>query len=232
MTEVLKRDGLRLVVLIADQPAAKKADMLMQQAGFPIRYRFWGEGTASSELLDYLGLTKSEKVVTLCTAPKTLTPKLLDILRLELDLEKPGHGMAFTVPISGASSPLAQIMDKHVLAEMQTRMEKEVRHMTESADYCLIIAAVCQGCSDEVMEAAKSAGARGGTIIHARRLGNEETMKFWGISLQNERDLVAIIVPRTEKLAIMKAIGEKCGMHSAAKGLIFSMPVDGIQGIS
>lgn len=232
MSENLKFEGLRLVVLIAEQLAANKADQLMQRAGFPVRYRFWAQGTASSELLDYMGLVKSEKVVLLCTAPKTLTPKLLDILRRDLDLEKPGHGMAFTIPLSGASNPLAQIMNKQVLTEMQNKIENEVRHVMENTGYCLIMAAVSQGFSEDVMEAAKAVGARGGTVISGRRLGMEDSMQFWGISLQSERDIVAIVAPREQKLVIMKAIGEKCGINSEANGLIFSMPVDGIEGIN
>lgn len=249
MTEAMKHIGLRLVVSITDQASAKRVNQLMNQARFSVRYRFWGEGTASNEMLDYLGLAKSEKVVLICTAPKSLAPKFLDILRRELSLEQPGHGMAFSIPISGASNPLARMVNtdmfaekieptklekrvhEHVVKRVQTKMDKEVNQMSECVTHSLIMAAVNQGYSESVMEAATAAGARGGTVIHARRLGLEESMQLWGISLQEERELVAILVHKEDKMAIMKAIGETCGAHSPAKGLVFSMPVDGIQGI-
>ncbi|MGN8800870.1 hypothetical protein ACTNCH_08920 [Candidatus Merdisoma sp. HCP28S3_D10] len=39
------------------------------------------------------------------------------------------------------------------------------------------------------MEAVRAAGARGGTVIRSRRIGNEEVTSFWGLSVQEEKRL-------------------------------------------
>ena len=101
--------------------------------------------------------------------------------------------------------------------------------MTEMK-HVLVAAVVNRGFSADVMEAANSVGAKGGTIVHSRRMGNEETTAFWGLSVQEEKEIVMILTETENKVAIMKAIGEKCGMHSEAKGIVMSMPVDSVTG--
>lgn len=76
------------------------------------------------------------------------------------------------------------------------------------------------------MEAARPEGASGGTVFHSRRIASEETMKFWKISVQEEREVVMILARKEDKLSIMQAIGQKCGVKSEAQGVVFSLPVD------
>ena len=97
-------------------------------------------------------------------------------------------------------------------------------------EHTLIAAIVDRGVSGNVMEAAKAAGAGGGTVLHGRSVGNESATGFWGQSLQ-EKDIVLILAPLESKVAIMSAISEKCGMHSDAKGTVISLPIDQVMGI-
>ena len=50
----------------------------------------------------------------------------------------------------------------------------------------LIISIFNRGYSDTVMDAAKKAGARGGTVLNARGTGSHEVEKFFGITIQPE----------------------------------------------
>lgn len=96
--------------------------------------------------------------------------------------------------------------------------------------YSLIAAVVNQGYSENVMEAAKAAGANGGTVVPSRGISNEQAMGFWGMSIQHEKDMVFIVADSECKLDIMKAIAEKCGVHSDAKGIVLSLPIDSVIG--
>jgi nitrogen regulatory protein PII len=89
-----------------------------------------------------------------------------------------------------------------------------------------------RGYVDTVMEAATAAGARGGTLIHARGLGTEEAGKFFGITLQPEKDIVMILVPQKKKTEIMQAVGKAAGMLTKAHGILFSLPVEDFGGIA
>lgn len=67
-------------------------------------------------------------------------------------------------------------------------------------------------------------------MFPSRQIADEQAMGFWGMSIQDERDLVLIVSDSENKLNIMRAIGEKCGIHSEAKGIVLSMPIDSVIG--
>ena len=97
--------------------------------------------------------------------------------------------------------------------------------------YDLIVAAVAAGSVDEAMEAARSAGAAGGTIIRSRSVNNAKAEQFIGISLQQEQEILLILSKREGKTAIMQAISESAGLKTEAGGVLFSLPVDRTVGI-
>ena len=59
-----------------------------------------GRGTANSEILDYLGLGESEKMILLATAGPAEVQQILQSFREQMHFDKPGSGIAFTVPIT------------------------------------------------------------------------------------------------------------------------------------
>ena len=101
--------------------------------------------------------------------------------------------------------------------------------MTRNFD--LILTIVNKGFAEQAMEAAKKAGAQGGTIISARGSGIHEAERLFGFSIQPEKDIVLILIKHQEKSAIMKAITQGAGLTTEGKGLSFSLPVDDVAGI-
>lgn len=216
-----------MVIIIANKDA-KNAETLLR--GAPLQYMCRGEGTASSEILDYLGIGSTGKTVILSMFPSHYIPEILERLSRELRFDKPGKGIAFTFPVSGASLFLMRLASDDARQAFMKHMERNVSQMAEHATHSMIMAIINQGYSEEVMAAAKKAGAGGGTVLHARRLGAEDAMKRWGIAIQEEKELVLILAAREKKLAIMKAIGEECGLQSEAQGVTISIPVDAVVG--
>lgn len=98
----------------------------------------------------------------------------------------------------------------------------------EHACYDLILAVVNQGFSEELAKAAQSVGAKGGTVLHVKRVANEELVSFLGMSVQEDREIVALLADRAEKKAVMQTILSSFGMRTPARGLVFSLPVDDI----
>ena len=95
----------------------------------------------------------------------------------------------------------------------------------------LIVAIVNRGFSDLVMDAARKAGASGGTILHGRGTGVHEAAQFFGVAIQPEKELVLILTRAGERRAIMAAIAEGAQLYRQGRGLIFSLPVDEVAGI-
>jgi len=139
-----------------------------------------------------------------------------------------GRGISFTVPLSAVS----EIVAKGILGAASSKNgEGEQDMKDEERRYDLIVAAVAAGSVDEAMEAARSAGAAGGTVIRARSVGNEKAEQFIGISLQSEQELLLILAKREGKLAIMQALSDAAGLKTDAGGVLFSLPVDHTVGI-
>lgn len=219
---------LKLLVTITDRPRGETAAKICAGMGVQFHLGILGKGTASSEVLDVLGLGETDKAVILTLAPEPLVPVLKrDLVRI-LRLRHPGKGILFTMPLSGISRKAAAC-----LSRPEAEKEEGKNTMEENGyKYELIVASVEQGSTDQVMEAARSAGATGGTILHARRAGVREAEKFYGITLQKERELLAILAPRGEKAAIMRAIARSVPLEGEQGGVVFSLPVDSIEGVA
>lgn len=226
------KPAIRMLVLIIGHKDTKKAHAIFDAHNAPVQYLCIGEGTATSEVIDVLGLGISEKVILFCPVLKLQVPELFRALAEGLCLHKPNRGCAFTFPISGASSYIKKILASELPKTSQKEHEGEERQMIHEAKHCLLMVTINQGFSEEVMIAATAAGAAGGTVVHARRLDSQETLKKWGISVQPEKEMVYILVEQEKKLAIMKAISEQCGLLSEAQGILMSIPVDGVIGLN
>lgn len=98
--------------------------------------------------------------------------------------------------------------------------------------YDMIVAITERGCVDMVMDAARTAGARGGTILHAKGTGTEFTARFFGVSIASEKDILLIVAAHDDKDAIMRAIMEKAGIRSAAHTAMISLPVESVVGLT
>ena len=97
--------------------------------------------------------------------------------------------------------------------------------MAIKTDYELIIVIANEGYSDLVMEAARTAGAMGGTVIKARGTGAENTEKFMGFSISKEKEIHLLVTPSEDRILIMKTIMDKAGKISKAQSMVFSLPV-------
>lgn len=129
-----------------------------------------------------------------------------------------------------------QTMNPEMNAEMNT--EKKVTTQTtmpgyqgsSSTAYALILVNVETGYSDAVVNAARAVGARGGTVLHGRRIA-QNAMQDLGLDGQEEQDSVMIVVPAEKKSVVMQAITASCGLNTPAHGVVVSLPVDDVMGL-
>lgn len=226
-----EKPAIRMLATILDHKQVAAACAVFKSFGLPFQYMCHGAGTASNEWLDFLGLVDSEKAILLSIVPKSEARKVLHALDRELTMYKPGHGIAFTFPVSGTSAFIMTLLKESIQRKIMEHLEHDDSHLICEADHRFLICIINQGYSDDVMSAARSVGARGGTVIHARRLGDAEPLKRWGIGIQEEKEIVFIITETAQKLPIMKAIVEKCGVSSKAQAIVLSIPVDAVAGL-
>ena len=215
-----------IMTTIIDRKNSKKYIDLYKKEKLEVMYITLGEGTARGDILDYLGLEASEKMVIFNFVQQhdwMLTKK--DLQR-KLQIDAPGEGIAFLVPLSsiGGKRTLQFLLDRQELPESEESTLKDTT-------YELIVAIADQGNLEMVMDAARGAGAYGGTVIHAKGTGMEYAEKYLGVTIAAEKAMIFIVTKKDQKNSIMKAIMEQAGMQTPAKTIVFSLPVTDTAGL-
>ncbi len=234
MSEIVKKPMLNLLLLITDWSKIKKVKEILKDFPLHFCYVTKAEGTASSEILDMFGLGRSDKAVFWCVTEKHVAGDIMEDTTGKLLLKSKGAGIGFTIPLTGIATNIMKILNEEAKEKMIDHLkniENEVEKMKSNTALTLILSVINQGYSEELMEAARTAGASGGTVVNARRLGCHEDMNFFGISAQAEKEMVLIVAEKEKKVDIMKAINAKCGLSSEAQGLTLSLPVDHAVGL-
>ena len=95
----------------------------------------------------------------------------------------------------------------------------------------LIIAYINAGFSDLVMDAARSQGAHGGTVMSCRGTGNKEIEKKYGVAISEDKDMVMIVVAKEIRDKVLKAINDKTGLQTDVRGIAFSLPISNVSGL-
>ncbi len=98
-------------------------------------------------------------------------------------------------------------------------------------EYELILCVVNDGYSEVVMDAAKSAGAKGGTVVHAHGTANKAAEKYFSITIEPEKELVMILVPAEIRSDVLDALYREAGLNTPGQGIAFSLPVDSVVGM-
>ncbi len=217
---------LYLMITIVDRKVGRKYMELYKESGQNVMFSSLGAGTAASDILDYMGLEATEKVVFFSMQEESSWLLVKKQLQKKMKIDAPGGGIAFLVPFSSIGGKKAL----QFLLESQNYQKEEESTLKDTA-HELIIVIANQGNIEMVMDAARGAGAYGGTVIHARGTGMEKAEQFLGFSLASEKEMIFIVARKEEKNPIMKAIMEKAGAESRAKSIVFSLPVTDTAGL-
>ena len=217
---------LYMMVTITERNRKKKFEEFYKKNEHMVFFTTLGRGTANSEMLDYFGLEESEKVVILSVVTEETWKKLRREMIVKMQIDVPGTGIAFIVPLSSIGGEKTL----HFLIQSE-EFEREEESTLKDTEYELLVAIANQGCIDTVMDVARSVGAGGGTVIHAKGTGMETAEKFLGVSLAAEKEIILIVTRKKQKNAIMKAMMEQTGLASKEKTIIFSLPVTSTVGL-
>ncbi len=225
---------MKALFIISEYELHDKIPKILSRFDVPFKLLAHGFGTADSLVLDYLGLGDNKKMICIGIVNDSNISRIYKLLEHHLTLSKAGKGIAFTIPISGASNTLVKIYDKLAVGTdiMPAETSEGVVNKMDSCQHELIVTVVSRGSFEVVKEAAKSAGARGGTLMHCLGIGGEEAAKFLGISIQPEKDMIFVVVGKDDKEAVMKSILSATGMLTDHRGVCFSLPVDSAYGLA
>ena len=218
----------KMLTTIVDRGKGDGVVRLLQAEQVPIHFIALGSGTTHRDLIGMMGLRDTPKDVVISFLPAGHARQAMRRLSHELDIDLPGRGIAFTVPLGsvGGSKTL-----RYLLGQEQSPVEEGKNAMQEEIRHDLIITIVNRGFTDLVMEAARPAGAKGGTVIHARGTRAQEVARFLNITIQPEKEMVLIVVDRDHKNPVMQAIVKGAGLNTEGHGIVFSLPVSDVMGV-
>ena len=195
---------------------------IMQTLELPLSIELIGRGTARKDVLDLLGLSTHEYHIFMTIADRESTQRLIDEARRNLYIDAPGQGIIVATPIKsvGGGKTLANLNGGR-----PAEGAPEINY-----NYEIVLAIANEGHTDTVMDAAREAGARGGTVLHGKGTGSKDAAKFFGVSIASEKEVIMIVAKSSEKAAIMKSIINKAGTQTDAGAVVMSLPVSAVAG--
>lgn len=182
-----------------------------------------GHGTAVQSMLDLLGIESTEKRVIMTVANPEKTRKFIKEMRRQVYIGIPGHGIIMAVPIKSVGGG-------KTLAYLNNGEQQPARYTPKLSNrYELIVIVANEGRTDQVMNAARAAGATGGTVLHGKGTGSQNK-KFYNVSIAAEKEVILMVAPSDRKAAIMQSVLHHAGPDSDAGAVLFSLPVSEVAG--
>lgn len=214
---------MNYVISICDPRALPTLTELCAELNLPVNVVLHAHGTAVRSMLDILGIESNEKRVVMTIANTEQTKRLVEEQKRRLFIGVPGHGIVVAVPIKsiGGGKTVAFLNGNQQPAKYTPEL---------NYSYELIVAIANEGRTDQVMNAARAAGAAGGTVLHGKGTGSENMEKFYNVSIASEKEVILIVAKTEQKAGIMKAILEKAGPASEAGTIAFSLPTSEVAG--
>lgn len=211
---------IELLCLISNDNEDRTIKPLYDKFNMPFNLTTYGEGTASSSTLEYFGLEDIKKYIYFSLIYEKDKKEILKSIKENLELDKPGYGICFTIPLSGSTK---YILDK--LKTEDNEMKKDNKNESKKMHH-LIVTIVSEGFSEKVMDSAKKAGAFGGTLINGRSIYQTNSKRqFLGFSIEPEKDVILIVAEENKTSNIMDAIVKDTGLKTEGGGIIFSLPI-------
>lgn len=210
-----------LLITIVRREDEKEYEAFYRSRGVKVMYDVRCNGTAHAKTLNILGIDRTEKTMLISTVTGPTLKTLKRDLAYEMKIDLPDRGVAMAIPMSGigGARTLEYFTSEQLMSEEHLTEERKMEVAQE-----LIIAIYQKGYTEVVMNAAREAGARGGTSFGAKGTV-AGTEKFFGMTLAEEKEIVMIVSAADQKKEIMKAIMQKAGIDTKAHALVFSLPV-------
>lgn len=213
---------MNYVISIINPNMAKRMNAICEQLSLPMTLELLGRGTATKNMLELLGLGNRDYHIIMTVADKKQTATLIDEARRQLYIDAPGHGIIVATPIKSVAGG-------NTLSYLNGGRPDDGAPEF-NYNYEIVLAIANEGFTDVVMDAARSAGARGGTVLHGKGTGSSDAEKFFKVSIASEKEVIMIVAKSSEKAEIMKSIVRQAGVGTEAGAVVMSLPVTEVAG--
>lgn len=206
----------KLLISLVDRDCGDELVNVTKEAGARGGTVIHGRSVEGSALMRALALGDSHKDVVITILGEEAPMVLLAIKMAGGKAQKKIRGQAMVLDVSQVFVKSSAANDA-ALSTKETNMD---------SGHVLMVVIVNQGFADDTMAAARKAGARGGTIVNARGTGTEEDVKFFGIRLVPEKEILLIVAPRERIDGITRSIRELPFLSEPGGGILFSQAIE------
>ena len=215
---------MNYLISVVNPAAMEQVCEIAAALDLPQTVTMLGHGTAAQSMLDLLWIESTEKRVIMTVANPEKTRQFIKNMRQQLYIGIPGHGIVIAVPIKSVGGG-------KTLAYLNNGEQQTARYTPElNSKYELIIIVANEGRTDQVMNAARAAGATGGTVLHGKGSGSQNPKKFYNVSIASEKEVILMVAQSDRKAAIMQSVLHQAGPDSEAGAVLFSLPVSEVAG--
>ncbi|MGI6072929.1 MAG: P-II family nitrogen regulator [Lachnospiraceae bacterium] len=212
---------LVIMTLILSEQQSQKCARIAKEVGLRGGMTIIGKGTVKGTVLNLLGIKSQKKEIISFLISKDSSEELMEHFTKALGLTEPGHGIIYLTPVIVAS----------LTVEGKQVIMKAVEEEGENGMFKKLTVIVDRGMSEEVMDIARKAGVKGGTIMHGRGTGAEHTAKLFGMEIEPEKELVIILTPSGLIDKVVEELFRELKLENPGNGILFVEPVLGVRGL-
>lgn len=191
----------KLVVAVIPEQHSEALEKVVKKAGASGTMTFKARGTAEKDLLQRLGLGQTKKAVVCIMEEEFICKAVCSDIEQSARKKPDCTGILFTL-----------FMEKN--------------NMAESSGHSVICVIVNAGYGEAVMQAARKAGARGGTIINARGTGTEIDMNFFGIQIIPEKEMLLMVAEHDMAKKLVEVVKSLPLLEKPGSGIVFTLDAD------
>jgi Nitrogen regulatory protein PII len=219
-TETIRGDG-KLALVIVPRGVGERVVAIAKQAGARGGTIALGRGTAEKALLALLGIGDTDQDIVFILAANEVAGHIIEALRARAGQERIDRGIVMLLAVPDI---VKRVMGDGEAERIPSRQGRDT--MRTQAEHKLITLIVNRGYADDAMIAARKAGATGGTVLNARGTGKEEDVKFFGITLVPEKEILLILAEEAKADAILEAIRNLPCLSEPGSGIAYSIEVE------
>ena len=223
MFERNENDRIVLLITILERGKGGTLMRFLNQHKVNCHLEFAGTGTATSEMLDVLGLSSKDKDIIVSLGTKKAVGGMTGAIDAGLWEISRSRGLMMQLSLTAVNNLISAVLIHN--AEEISELNHEDK-MKNEYDHSLLLLAVRQGFTDKVMQTARKAGATGGTVIRSRVMGAEQFEENFGIRIDPEKEIIAILAPNSQRDGILEAVNSAYGLRSPAQTILCALPVD------
>ncbi len=92
-------DGMKVLISVVDHGRGDKLMEILDDYGVAFQVMLYGHGTANQEIMNLLGLGETRKDIVLSVVDSAIIEKVLELLQTKMHFDKPGRGIACSIPL-------------------------------------------------------------------------------------------------------------------------------------